>query len=68
MMMNYSTPTGIASYVYCPRLCYINKLFPYGGQKTENMMLGSFEHEVFAKHSELSRLDWENQNKFSKYV
>lgn len=66
-MMNYSTPTGIASYVYCPRLCYINKLFPYGGQKTENTMLGSFEHEVFAKHSELSRLDWENQNKFSKY-
>ena len=57
MMTNYSTPTGISSYVYCPRLHYIGKLFPYGGQKTPNLVLGSFEHEVFAKHSELSRLD-----------
>jgi CRISPR/Cas system-associated exonuclease Cas4 (RecB family) len=54
----YQTPTGIASYVYCPRLCYINKSFPYSGKKTKYTVIGLFEHEVLAKHAELTRLDW----------
>ena len=65
-MMNYTTPTIIASYVYCPRLCYLNKFFPYSGKKTEKTVLGLFEHDVFAKHSELARIDWKNQNEFTK--
>jgi len=59
-MKDYMTPTGIASFVYCPRLCYLNKVFPYSGKKTERTVLGLFEHDVLAKHSELSKIDLSN--------
>jgi len=60
------TPTGIASFVYCPRLCYLNKIFPYGGKKTEYTVLGLFEHEVLAKHAELSKIDLLNAKKITE--
>ena len=65
-MKDYMTPTGIASFVYCPRLCYLNKVFPYSGKKTEYTVLGLFEHEVLAKHSELSKIDLSNVKRLTE--
>lgn len=56
--MNYISPTLIASYTYCPRLCYLNSIFHGGGKKSPSLVLGSFEHLVFAEHAELTRIDW----------
>ncbi len=65
-MKDYMTPTGIASFVYCPRLCYLNKVFPYSGKKTEQTILGLFEHDVLAKLSELSKIDFSNVNRLTE--
>ena len=33
-MKEYVSPTLIASYKYCPRLCYLNTVFPHGDKKS----------------------------------
>ena len=66
MRPDYMTPTGIASFVYCPRLSYLNKVFPYSGKKTEHTVLGLFEHEVLAKHSELTKIDLSNAKRLTE--
>ena len=52
---SYLSPTGLSSYSYCPRLCYLNQHLPYSGTKTEFTVLGSFEHEMFAKEAEVAK-------------
>jgi len=64
--MKYVSPTLIASYSYCPRLCYLNTVFPHGDKKSSGTVLGIFEHEVFGKHAELTRIDWLRENQIPK--
>ena len=64
--MKYVSPTLIASYSYCPRLCYLNTVFPHGDKKSSGTVLGIFEHEVFGKHAELTRIDWLRKNEIPK--
>lgn len=65
-MKEYVSPTLIASYKYCPRLCYLNTVFPHGDKKSTGTVLGIFEHEVFGKHAELTRIDWLKENQIPK--
>jgi len=54
----YIRPTDLADYEYCPRYFYINKIHPHNGKKTEKTVLGLFEHAVFEKYFDLTKLDW----------
>jgi len=54
----YIRPTDVADYEYCHRYFYINKKHPHNGKKTELTVLGLFEHAVFEKYFDLTKLDW----------
>jgi len=64
--MNYISPTMIASYTYCPRLSYLNFIYRGGGKKSPSLVIGSFEHVVFAEYAELTRIDWMKDTKIPK--
>ena len=57
MNRKHLTPTKISSFRYCPRLFVLNNEVPYG-QTSSQMAIGSFEHEVFEKYLELTKIDW----------
>jgi len=57
MMKSYETPTSISSFEYCDRLGALNKLYPFGGSKTEATVIGNVEHSSFEEYYNLFRLD-----------
>jgi len=56
-LKTYETPTSIASCAYCPRLGGLGKFYPYGGAKTNAMVIGNIEHTAFQEYYNLMRLD-----------
>jgi len=67
MISCYNTPSSIADYFHCKRLYWINKNFPFqDGTMTELAALGNFEHGVFEKYFELTKLDWSSSKDFEK--
>jgi len=56
-LKTYETPTSIASCAYCPRLGGLGKFYPYGGAKTNAMVIGNIEHTAFQEYLHLMRLD-----------
>jgi len=54
----YLRPTDFADLKYCHRLSYINRIHPHNGKTTELTALGKFEHAVFEKYYDLTKLDW----------
>lgn len=68
MLRTYQTPTGIASYKYCERLGYINNIFPFsGGKKTQNTVIGLFEHDILAKFADITKIDWNNSDGITEH-
>ena len=58
MQKNHLTPTGLANFSYCRRLFWYNQRMQFGGETTMNIAMGNFEHEVFEKYLELTKIDW----------
>ena len=57
MNSDHLTPTGLANFSYCPRLFYLNKQTPYG-TATELTVIGNFEHDVFEKYYDFTKVEW----------
>ena len=55
---DYLRPTDLADFEYCPRYFYINRIHPHNGKTTELTALGKFEHAIFEKYYDLTKLDW----------
>jgi len=58
MNQKYLRPTDFADLKYCHRLYYFNNIHPHNGKTTELTALGKFEHAVFEKYYDLTKLDW----------
>ena len=55
---HHLTPTALANFRYCPRLFWYNQKMQFGGEASKNIAIGNFEHEVFEKYLELTKIDW----------
>lgn len=58
MNQEYLRPTDFADLKYCRRLFKINRIHPHNGKTTELTALGKFEHAIFEKYYDLTKLDW----------
>jgi len=47
MNQEYTTPTDMANFEYCPRYYYLNKIHPHSGKTTAPTVIGKFEHAIF---------------------
>jgi len=60
MNSDHLTPTALANFSYCPRLFYLNKQTPYG-TATELTVIGNFEHDVFEKYYDFTKVEWSSK-------
>ena len=60
MRYDHLTPTALANFSYCPRLFYLNKQTPYG-TATELTVIGNFEHDVFEKYYDFTKVEWSSK-------
>ena len=60
MNSDHLTPTALANFSYCPRLFYLNKQTPHG-TATELTVIGNFEHDVFEKYYDFTKVEWSNK-------
>jgi len=48
----------MANFEYCPRYFYLNKIYPHSGKTTAPTVIGKFEHAIFEKYFDLTKIDW----------
>ena len=60
MNSDHLTPTALSNFSYCPRLFYLNKQTPYG-TATELTVIGNFEHDVFEKYYDFTKVEWSSK-------